>query len=178
MEEFQTSLTFAHEVSHNLGADHDEDKYGIPVNGTLMGATLGNHVTISNLTISPKTKTNIKIFLNEVRKGIRYDLFKTLDNFPGTVYFTKEWTQDDQNRFKEASKQGHHRINCFKNKLDYSNDEKHFLKLKQDLENQVNPKIPTTESTMNSGSINFNVTHVSLFSQILLIFSCTYMSHF
>ena len=77
--------------------------------------------------------------------------------------------------------QGYHRINCFKTKLDYSNDEKHFLKLKQDLENQVNPKTPKTESGMNSGSINLNVTYlkyVSLLSQLLLLFSCTYMSHF
>ena len=183
MSEFQTSLTFAHEVGHNLNASHDEDKYGYAVNGTLMGETLGNHVRISNLKISPKTKTDIKDFLTEVRKGLRYDLFKKLQNYPGTFYPTKEWTQDDKNRFK----QGHHTINCFKTKLDYSNDDKHFLKLKQDLENQVNPKIPTTpktpktESIMNSGSNNLTVTYleyVSLFSQLLLLFSCTFMSHF
>ena len=175
MSEFQTSLTFAHEVGHNLNASHDEDKYGYAVNGTLMGATLGNHVRISNLKISPKTKTDIKDFLTEVGKGIRYDLFKTLHNFTH-IYFTN-FTQDDENRFK----QGHHTINCFKTKLDYSNDKKHFMKLKQDLDNQVNPKISTAESTMNSGSINFNVTYVkyvSLFSHLLLLFSCTYMSHF
>ena len=179
MSEFQTSLTFAHEVSHNLNATHDVDKYGVAVSGTLMGATLGNHIRLSNLTINPKTKTAIRNFLTEVGKGLRYDLFKTLDNLtPGTpIYSTKDWTQDDQNRFM----QGYHRINCFKTKLDYSNDKKHFLKLKQDLENQINPKIPTPESTMNSGSINFNITYskyVSLFSQLLLLFSCTYMSHF
>ena len=186
VKEFATSLTFAHEISHNLGADHDVDRNGYAVNDTLMGETLGNHVTISNLKISPKTKTKIKNFLTEVRNGIRYDLFKKLDNFPGMVYFTEEWTEDDQNRFKQASKQGHHRINCLKTKLDYTNDEKHFLKLKQDLENQVNPKTPKTpkapktESTKNSGSNNLNVTYVKYFSLFLqlLLFSCTYMSHF
>ena len=176
MKEFETSLTFAHEVGHNLNATHDEDKYGMQINGTLMGATLGKHIKISNLKISPKSKTEIKNFLTEVEKGMRYDLFKTLHNFTH-IYFTKEWTQDDVKRFN----QGHHTINCFKTELDYSNDEKHFLKLKQDLENQVNPKTPKTESAMNSGAINLNVTYlkyVSLLSQLLLLFSCTYMSHF
>ena len=175
MKEFQTSLTFAHEVSHNLGADHDVDRNGYAVNGTLMGAILGNHVTISNLKISPKTKDAIGNFLTEVRKGISYDHAKTMHN--NTHFYTHEWPKEDQNRFK----QGHRKINCFKTTLGYSNDKKHFMKLRQDLENQVNPKILTTESTMNSGSINFNVSYVkyvSLFSQLLLLFPCTYMSHF
>ena len=89
MEEFQTSLTFAHEINHNLGADHDVDRNGYAVNGTLMGATLGNHVTISNLKISPKTKEAIEKFLTEVGKGISYEHAKTMHN--NTYFFIHEW---------------------------------------------------------------------------------------
>ena len=43
--ELQTSLSFAHEVSHNLGATHEVDENGYAISGTLMGATLGNNIT-------------------------------------------------------------------------------------------------------------------------------------
>ena len=137
--ELQTSLTFAHEVSHNLGATHDVDEYGKEISGTLMGATLGNNVTISNFKISKNSKQDIRDFFTRVEKGIRYELFKTMDNM-GYIIFTKEWSQDDINRLK----QGYQEINCFKAKLNYSNDDKHFLKLRKDLETQVNPNILTT----------------------------------
>ena len=183
MKEFQSSLTFAHEVSHNLGAIHDEDKDGNAISGTLMGATLGNNVTISNLKISKETKKDIRDVFTNVTKGIRYELFKTLDKT-----FIKEWSQDDIVRVR----QGYQEINCFKAKLNYSNDNKHFLKLKKDLENQVNPIVPRklkqniTESTtaltsVDSGSINFNVSNVKflfLFSERFLIFCCTCILHF
>jgi len=132
--ELQTSLTFAHEVSHNLNATHDVDEYGKEISGPLMGATLGKNVTISNLKISKKSKQDIRDFFTRVTKGVRYELFKTLQDYPGYITFTKEWSQDDQDRLK----QGYQEINCFKAKLDYSNDDKHFLKLRKDLETQVN----------------------------------------
>ena len=180
MKEFQTSLTFAHEVSHNLGADHDVDRNGYAVNGTLMGATLGNHVKISNLKISPKTKEAIGKFLTEVGKGISYDHAKTMHN--NTHFYSHKWPKEDQNRVKK----GYGKINCFKTKLEYSNDKKHFLKLRKNLENQVNSKILTNESTtgltsIESGSINFNlpnVKYLSLFSQFFQIFCCICMLNF
>ena len=136
MTELQTSLSFAHEVSHNLGATHDVDEYGKEIIGTLMGATLGNNVTISNLKISKKSKQDIRNFFTRVEKGIRYELFKTMNNV--THFYIHEWPQDDQDRLI----QGYHEINCLKAKLNYSNDDKHFLKLRKDLENQVNPTTP------------------------------------
>ena len=55
-----------------------------------------------------------------------------------THFYIHEWPQDDQDRLI----QGYHEINCLKAKLNYSNDDKHFLKLRKDLENQVNPTTP------------------------------------
>ena len=136
MTELQTSLTFAHEVSHNLGATHDVDEYGKEISGTLMGATLSENVTISNLKISKKSKQDIRDFFTRVEKGIRYELFKTMYNT--THIYIHKWPQDDQARFR----QGYYEINCLKAKLNYSNDDKHFLKLRKDLENQVNPTTP------------------------------------
>ena len=143
MTELQTSLSFAHEVSHNLGATHDVDEYGKEIIGTLMGATLGNNVTISNLKISKKSKQDIRNFFTRVEKGIRYELFKTMNNV--THFYIHEWPQDDQDRLI----QGYQEINCLKAKLNYSNDDKHFLKLRKDLENQVNPTThkPRTKPT-------------------------------
>ena len=116
------------------------DEYGKEISGPLMGATLGKNVTISNLKISKKSKQDIRDFFTRVTKGVRYELFKTLQDYPGYITFTKEWSQDDQDRLK----QGYQEINCFKAKLDYSNDDEHFLKLRKDLETQVNPNILTT----------------------------------
>ena len=141
--ELQTSLTFAHEVSHNLNATHDRDEYGKEIIGTLMGATLGKDATISNLKVSKESKEDISNFFTKVIKGIRYELFKTLDNM-GYITFTKEWSQDDINRLK----QGYQEINCFKDKLDYSNDNSHFLKLRTDLENQYNPTTPQPSTAL------------------------------
>ena len=56
MKELETSLSFAHEVSHNLGASHTVDKNGNIGHGTLMGKTLGNDITIPNLKIKQKSK--------------------------------------------------------------------------------------------------------------------------
>ena len=136
--ELQTSLTFAHEVSHNLGAAHDLDNYGKEISGTLMGATLGKNVTISNLKISNKSKQDIENFFTRVINGIRYELVETMNN--DTHFYINQWPKEDQDRVK----QGYMEKNCFKDKLGYSNEDRHFLKLRKDLENQVNPKIPTT----------------------------------
>ena len=138
-------MTFAHEVSHNLGATHDVDEYGKEISGPLMGATLDKSVTISNLKISKKSKQDIRNYFTRVTKGVRYELFKTLYN--RTHIYIQKWPQDDQARFK----QGYHETNCFKDKLDYSNDNSHFLKLRKDLENQVNPNIPTTPKPTPTG---------------------------
>ena len=176
MEEFQTSLTFAHEISHNLGADHDVDRNGYAVNGTLMGATLGNHVTISNLKISPKTKEAIEKFLTEVGKGISYEHAKTMHN--NTYFFIHEWPKEDQKRVEK----GYGKINCFKTILEYSNEKQHFLKLRKNLENQVNSKIPTTVLTsIDSGSNNFNlpnVKYLSILSQLFQTIFCICMLNF
>ena len=174
MTELQTSLTFAHEVSHNLGATHDEDEYGNEISGTLMGATLGKNVTISNLEISKKSQQDIRNHFTKVTNGIRYELFKTLDKYPGNfqVNFTKEWSQDDENRLRD----GYLEINCLKAKLNYSKDDKHYLKLRKELEKQDNPTTPkprtkptpkptpiqtntkstTGSASIDSGSINLN----------------------
>ena len=134
--ELQTSLSFAHEVSHNLGATHDVDENGYPISGTLMGATLGNNITTSNLKVRKETKEDIGNFFTRVKKGIRYELFKTMYNT--THIYIHKWPQDDQARFI----QGYHEINCLKAKLNYSNDDKHYLKLRKELEKQVNPTTP------------------------------------
>ena len=131
--ELQTSLTFAHEVSHNLGATHDRDENGYEISGTFMGATLGNKITTSNLIVSNETKEDIGNFFTRVKKGIRYELFKTMYNT--THIYIHKWPQDDQARFL----QGYHEINCLKAELNYSNDDKHYLKLRKELEKQVNP---------------------------------------
>ena len=133
MTELQTSLSFAHEVSHNLGATHDVDENGYAINGTLMGATLGKNATTSNLKVRKETKEDIGNFFTRVKKGIRYELFKTMYNT--THIYIHKWPQDDQARFL----QGYHEINCLKAELNYSNDDKHYLKLRKELEKQVNP---------------------------------------
>ena len=127
-------MTFAHEVSHNLGAGHDVDENGYAIKGPLMGETLDNDITISDLKISQETKTDIENFFTKIKKGIRYELFKTMYN--RTHIYLQKWPQDDQERFH----QGYHQINCFKGKLNYSNDDRHFLKLRKDLENQEFPQ--------------------------------------
>ena len=139
MKELETSLSFAHEVSHNLGASHTVDKNGNIGHGTLMGKTLGNDITIPNLKIKQKSKQDIKVFLAKVEKGIRFELLEKEKHLPMLAVYN--WPQDDQERFS----QNHHMINpvnCFKAKLNYSNDDKHFLKLRKDLENQVNQTTP------------------------------------
>jgi len=140
VEEYQTSLTFAHEIGHNLDANHNLDKYGKKVIGTLMGAKLGRNITISNLKIGNETKKDIGNYLTEIEKGIRYELYKTGKTENNrTLFYINKWPQDDQDRFK----QGYYRTNCFKDSLTYSNDDGHFMKLRQDLENQV--KIKTNQ---------------------------------
>ena len=134
--ELQTSLSFAHEVSHNLGATHEVDENGYAISGTLMGATLGNNITTSNLKVSKETKEEIGNFFTRVKKGIRYELFETMYNT--THIYIHKWPQDDQARFL----QGYHEINCLKANLNYSNDDKHYLKLRKELEKQDNPTTP------------------------------------
>ena len=129
-------MTFAHEVGHNLGATHDVDKYGKEVSGTLMGATLGKNITISNLKISKKSKEDINDFLANVKKGIRFDLLQKEKKLPALSIHV--WPQEEQERYNKKEMLMNY-INCFKTKLDYSNDEKHFLKIRNHLENQVNP---------------------------------------
>ena len=134
MEELETSLTFAHEVGHNLGASHIG-------HGTLMGETLGKDITIPNLKINQKSEQDIKDFLAKVEKGIRFELLEKEKDLPHIISSWPNWPKDDQERFS----QNHHMINpvnCFKAKLNYSNDDKHFLKLRKDLENQVNQTTP------------------------------------
>ena len=176
-------MTFAHEVGHNLGATHDVDKYGKEVSGTLMGATLGKNITISNLKISPKSKKDINDELANVEKGIRFDLLQKEKKLPALEIHT--WPQQEQDKFNKKEMLMNY-INCFKTKLDYSNDERYFLKLRKNLENQVNSKIPTNESTtgltsIDSGSINSNVPnfkYLFLLSQLFQIFCCIFMLNF
>ena len=113
MEEFETSLTFAHEISHNLGASHTVDKNGNIGHGTLMGETLGNDITIPNLKIKEKSKQDIQDFLEKVEKGIRFELLEKERDLPQLAVYN--WPQDDQERFN----QNYHRINCLKAKLNY-----------------------------------------------------------
>jgi hypothetical protein len=136
VKEFETSLTFAHEVSHNLGAGHTVDKNGNIGHGTLMGETLGDDITIPNLKIKQQSKQAIKDFLAKVEKGMRFELLEREKDLPKLAVYN--WPQDDQERFS----QNYHKINCFKDKLNYSNDDTHFLKLRKDLKNQVNPTTP------------------------------------
>ena len=139
--ELQTSLSFAHEVSHNLGATHDVDENGYEISGPLMGATLGKDATISNLKVSKETKEDIGNFFTEVKEGIRYELAKTMNN--NTYFFIQKWPKDDQDRFiQNHSRYSRYVINCLKAKLNYSNDDKHYLKLRKELEKQVNPTTP------------------------------------
>ena len=139
--ELQTSLTFAHEVSHNLGATHDVDENGYEISGPLMGATLGKDATISNLKVSKENKEDIGNFFTRVEEGIRYELAKTMNNH--TYFFIDEWPEDDQDMIKQAySRYSKHVINCLKAELNYSNDDKHYLKLRKELEKQVNPTTP------------------------------------
>ena len=176
-------MTFAHEVGHNLGATHDVDKYGKEVSGPLMGATLGKNITISNLKISKKSKKDINEFLANVEKGIWFDLLQKEKKLPALEIHT--WPQQEQERFNKNETLMNY-INCFKTKLDYSNDEKHFLKIRNNLENQVNPKISSNELTtgltsIDSGSINSNVPNVKylfLLSQLFQIFCCIFMLNF
>ena len=113
MKEFETSLTFAHEVSHNLGANHTEDKNGKIGHGTLMGETLGNDITIPNLKIKEKSKQDIKDFLAKVEKGIRFELLEKEKDLPHIISSWPNWPKDDQERFN----QGYQNINCLKVKL-------------------------------------------------------------
>ena len=145
MKEFETSLTFAHEVSHNLGASHTVDKDGTIGHGTLMGETLGNDITIPNLKINQKSKQDIKDFLAKVQKGIRFELLEKEKNLPQIAVYN--WPQDDQDRLnQEYSRYSRYEINCLKAKLNYSNDDKHYLKLRKELEKQVNPTTPKPRS--------------------------------
>merc|ERR1719491_1603349 len=111
-----------------------------------MGARLGRNITISNLKIGNETKKDIGNYLTEIEKGIRYELYKTGKTENNrTLFYINKWPQDDQDRFK----QGYYRTNCFKDSLTYSNDDGHFMKLRQDLENQVNLNISTTPKQTN-----------------------------